>query len=85
MASKLAASPAIADSDQAWFDIDYAFAFFMKEIGGASEDAGGKVVFTGRDPIVRSHFRISACMAIPAMAAALQTPARPEWPAFGRA
>ena len=43
----------------------------MKEIGGTPEDAGGKVVFTGRDPILRSHFHIVACMAIPAMAAAV--------------
>ena len=42
----------------------------MQDIGGRATDAGGTVTFTGRDPIVRSHFRIGACMAIPAMAAA---------------
>ena len=42
----------------------------MLDIGGRATDAGGMVTFTGRDPIVRSHFRIGACMAIPAMAAA---------------
>jgi hypothetical protein len=76
MASKLAASNrAVAGSAQASFDINQAFASFTKEIGGAPEDAGGNVVFTGRGPIVRSHFRIGACMAIPAMAAALEAAA----------
>ena len=53
------------------FDIDAAFAAFMKDIGGSPADAGGKVVFEGSDPLLRSHFRIGACMAIPAMGAAL--------------
>ena len=51
------------------FDINKAFADFMRNIGGTASDAGGKVTFTGRDPIVRSHFRLGACMALPAMAA----------------
>ena len=41
----------------------------MRGIGGTASDGGGKVVFTGQDPLVRSHFRIGASMAIPAMAA----------------
>jgi crotonobetainyl-CoA:carnitine CoA-transferase CaiB-like acyl-CoA transferase len=51
------------------FDINDRFDEFMKEIGGHASDGGGSVTFTGSDPIVRSHFRIGACMAIPAMAA----------------
>jgi crotonobetainyl-CoA:carnitine CoA-transferase CaiB-like acyl-CoA transferase len=51
------------------FNIDNAFEGFMREIGGSPSDGGGKVTFTGKDPIVRSHFRIGASMAIPAMAA----------------
>jgi crotonobetainyl-CoA:carnitine CoA-transferase CaiB-like acyl-CoA transferase len=58
-------------SGSADFDIDMAFSDFMSGIGGSSKDAGGKVTFTGRDPIVRSHFRIGASMAIPAMAAGM--------------
>jgi crotonobetainyl-CoA:carnitine CoA-transferase CaiB-like acyl-CoA transferase len=50
------------------FSIDAAFATFMKNIGGTPGDAGGKITFTGRDPILRSRFRLGACMAIPAMA-----------------
>ena len=53
------------------FDIERTFAGFMKDIGGGVADAGGKVTFTGRDPIIRSHFRIGAAMAIPAMGAGL--------------
>ena len=51
------------------FNIDESFAAFMRGIGGTASDGGGKVVFTGQDPLVRSHFRIGASMAIPAMAA----------------
>jgi crotonobetainyl-CoA:carnitine CoA-transferase CaiB-like acyl-CoA transferase len=51
------------------FDINASFAEFMRGIGGAAGDAGGKVTFTGSDPLLRSRFRIGACMAIPAMAA----------------
>ena len=32
------------------FDIDQAFAGFMRDIGGDVADAGGKVTFTGRRP-----------------------------------
>ena len=64
-----AASPAAAQSTSGAFDINDAFGQFMKEIGAGPLDAGGSVTFTGSDPIVRSHFRIGACMAIPAMAA----------------
>lgn len=60
---------ALADSSA--FDIQQVFAAFLKDIGAAPEDAGGSVTFTGEDPILRSHFRIGAAMAIPAMAAAL--------------
>ena len=51
------------------FDIQAQFAEFMRGIGGTPADAGGKVVFTGEDPILRSHFRIGSAMALPAMGA----------------
>ena len=57
-----------AQSNPPDFDIDEAFAAFMRDIGGSAEDAGGRVLFTGRDPILQSRFRLGACMAIPAMA-----------------
>ncbi|HEY2753583.1 CoA transferase [Phenylobacterium sp.] len=53
------------------FDINSVFATFMRDLGGGPADGGGSVTFTGQDPIVRSHFRIGACMAVPAMAAAV--------------
>lgn len=53
------------------FDIDGAFTTFMADVGGTAGDAGGKVMFTGSDPLLRSHFRIGTCMALPAMAAAV--------------
>jgi len=53
------------------FDIDAAFATFMSDLGRAPSDGGGKVTFTGRDPILHSHFRIGTSMALPAMAAAV--------------
>ena len=62
--------PAVAASEGK-FSIDAAFAEFMREIGGLPGDAGGKVTFTGSDPILRSHFMIGASMALPAMAAAV--------------
>ena len=64
-APKLAGAAPKSDS----FNIDESFAAFMRGIGGTASDGGGKVVFTGQDPLVRSHFRIGASMAIPAMAA----------------
>jgi hypothetical protein len=57
------------------FDINQAFAVFMKDIGQSPSDGGGTVTFTGKDPILRSHFRIGACMAIPAMAAGVSAAA----------
>lgn len=53
------------------FNIDRFFADFMRDIGGGVSDAGGKVTFTGADPIIRSHFRVGSCMAIAAMGAGL--------------
>ena len=53
------------------FDIDRAFSQFMQELGRTPTDGGGKVTFTGRDPILRSYFRIGTSMALPAMAAAV--------------
>ncbi|HSZ53921.1 MAG TPA: CoA transferase [Caulobacteraceae bacterium] len=53
------------------FAIDQVFADFMRNVGGSAQDAGGTITFTGRDPIVGSHFRIGASMAVPAMAAAV--------------
>ena len=63
--------PAFAQSNVGDFDIDAAFAEFMRDIGGTPADGGGRVTFTGRDPILRSRFRIGTCMALPAMAAAV--------------
>ncbi|MGA9943623.1 MAG: CoA transferase [Candidatus Cybelea sp.] len=51
------------------FSIDDAFVVFMRDIGGTPTDGGGKVTFTGSDPMVHSHFRIGTSMALPAMAA----------------
>lgn len=70
-AAAASALPAWAQSAQpaSSFDINQAFATFMRDIGGAPTDAGGKVSFVGSDPLLRSHFRIGACMAIPAMSA----------------
>ena len=65
VASAQAAAPASE------FDIDKTFAGFMKDIGGSAADGGGTVTFTGKDPILRSHFRIASSMAIPAMAAGI--------------
>lgn len=53
------------------FDLNARFAGFMQDIGGSPADAGGKVTFTGADPIIRSHFRVGSAMAIPAMGAAV--------------
>ncbi len=64
------AIPAAAQTAGA-FDITRTFAGFMRDIGGAIGDAGGKISFTGADPIIRSHFRVGAAMAIPAMGAGL--------------
>ena len=70
LASSLAgADSARAQSDSSSFDIDKEFAAFMRDIGGGAEDAGGHVLFTGRDPILRSHFRIGSSMALSAAAA----------------
>jgi crotonobetainyl-CoA:carnitine CoA-transferase CaiB-like acyl-CoA transferase len=53
------------------FRIDDQFGTFMRDIGGTPQDGGGRVTVTGRDPILRSRFRIGASMAIPAMGAAV--------------
>ena len=45
------------------FSIDTAFAAVMRDLGGSADDAGGRVLFTGRDPILHSRFRLGACMA----------------------
>lgn len=72
VAGAIAASsliPGGASAATGGFDIGSTFAGFMKDIGGSAADGGGKVRFTGADPIVRSHFRIGSCMAIAAMGA----------------
>ncbi|MEA9393390.1 CoA transferase [Acerihabitans sp. TG2] len=51
------------------FSIDSAFTELMQGIGSTPQDGGGKAIFTGSDPILRSHFRIGTSMALPAMAA----------------
>src|SRR5262249_7711717 len=53
------------------FDIDGAFAAFMRGIGGTPGDGGGSVTFIGSDPLVRSHFRIGTSMAVPAAGTAV--------------
>jgi len=75
LGSALVETPAMAGAGSSSFDIDETFAKFMEDLGGAPGDAGGAVNFVGADPIVRSHFRIGSCMAVPAMAAALQAAA----------
>jgi crotonobetainyl-CoA:carnitine CoA-transferase CaiB-like acyl-CoA transferase len=64
-----------APPDPSKFDINVQFAQFMRDIGGSPADAGGKVEFTGADPILRSHFRIGTAMALPAMGAAVNAAA----------
>jgi len=59
-----------AETQSADFDIQQAFAGFMRDLGGAPSDGGGDVTFIGSDPLLRSHFRIATSMAIPAAAAA---------------
>lgn len=65
-ANPIASSAASPSGD---FSLDETFAQFMRDIGGTAQDAGGTIVFTGSDPILRSHFRIGTSMALPAMAA----------------
>jgi hypothetical protein len=49
LASSLAgAASATAQSESSSFDIDKAFATFMRDLGGSVEDPGGRVLFTGR-------------------------------------
>ena len=62
---------AFAQEGAEGFDIDAAFAAFMRISARRLGDGGGAVTFTGEDPILRSHFRIGAAMALPAMAAAV--------------
>ena len=57
LASSLAGTAsARAQSDSSSFDIDKEFAAFMRDLGGSAEDAGGRVLFTGRDPISAKPF-----------------------------
>jgi crotonobetainyl-CoA:carnitine CoA-transferase CaiB-like acyl-CoA transferase len=70
-AALAAGSAGSAHAEEAAFDIDAAFATFMRDLGQEPADGGGAVAFTGSDPILRSHFRIGSAMAIPAMAAAV--------------
>jgi len=69
MTGKLSGIAQAATTPTDSFDVEQAFAVFMKDLGQNPSDGGGTVTFTGKDPIMRSHFRIGACMAIPAMAA----------------
>jgi hypothetical protein len=74
----IGASVAVGDLAQAQqnpaFRIEDQFAAFMRDLGGSSDDGGGQVTFTGRDPFVQSRFRTGACMAIPAMGAGILAP-----------
>jgi crotonobetainyl-CoA:carnitine CoA-transferase CaiB-like acyl-CoA transferase len=78
-ATALALGRAVSDTTQAQamtaFDINAAFAQFMSDFGDSPTDAGGRVTFIGRDPIVRSRFRTGACMAIPAVGAGVNAAA----------
>ncbi len=58
-----------SEAPPATYDINAQFAEFMRGIGGTPADGGGTVEFVGSDPMVRSHFRIGAAMALPAMGA----------------
>ena len=69
MGAKLSGIAETTAGPPATFDINRVFAAFMRDLGQSPSDGGGAVNFTGSDPILRSHFRIGACMAIPAMAA----------------
>jgi hypothetical protein len=51
------AAPASAPMPAADFDINTTFTGFMKDIGGTPADGGGKVSFTGEDPILRGGRR----------------------------
>lgn len=57
------------------FDINVAFETFMADLGFSAKDGGGKVTFTGADPILPSRIRIATCLALPAMAAAVHAAA----------
>jgi crotonobetainyl-CoA:carnitine CoA-transferase CaiB-like acyl-CoA transferase len=71
VAASALVAPGLASAQTGSFDIDARFAGFMKDIGATPKDAGGRVTFTGADPIIRSHFRVGAAMALPAMGAAV--------------
>ena len=71
-ADRLGAAQAATGDD---FSIENVFADFMRDIGGTPQDGGGSVLFTGRDPILQSPFRLGACMAIPAMAGGVEAAA----------
>ena len=71
LAASALAAPNLANAASKGLDLQSTFAGFMKDIGGSAADAGGKVTFTGADPIIRSHFRVGSAMAIPAMGAAV--------------
>lgn len=58
-------------AQSATFDINMQFAEFLRGIGAAPTDAGGRISFTGEDPILRSHYRIGSAMALAAMGAAV--------------
>lgn len=69
MTSRLSGMMQTTSAPAGSFDINQTFADFMKMLGQSPSDGGGTVTFTGSDPILRSHFRIGTCMAVPAMAA----------------
>ena len=71
-ADRLGAAQAATGDD---FSIENVFAGFMRDLGGSAEDAGARVLFTGRDPILQSRFRLGARMAIPAMAGGVEAAA----------
>jgi crotonobetainyl-CoA:carnitine CoA-transferase CaiB-like acyl-CoA transferase len=71
VAASALVAPSLANAQTGGFDINARFAGFMKDIGATPKDAGGSVTFTGADPIIRSHFRVGAAMALPAMGAAV--------------
>ena len=50
------------------YDINAQLGTYLDAIGLDPRDGGGEIVFTGSDPILHSHIRLGACLAIPAAA-----------------
>lgn len=55
------------------FDIQKAFADLLNVVGLRAEDTGGRITFTGEDPILPSKHRLGAIMSLAMMGAAAAT------------